>query len=1192
MLFLNRSKRGTCNFCTLLPRQIWRAMRLIILLLTAAFLQVSAEGNAQGQITLNLKNAPLEKVFSEISKQTGMSFFYDDAILQKARLVNIKVSNATLKQTLDLTFKDQPLSFVINDKTVVVQRKSESFSNPIENANDAVDVKGKVVNENGQPVAGANVKVKGTSRGTTTNERGDFELTSVDENAVLEITHVNIEPFEIPINGRMDLAFISVKTRIIESETVTVTANTGYQEIPLHQSTGSVDVISNKQLNVRPSTDILRRIDGWTPGVLFDGKYVSGLGDNSITIRGRSTIYSNTKPIIVLDNFPYDGDITNINPNDVESITILKDAAAASIWGAKAGNGVIVITTKKGAYNREPVIEFNSAITVTPKPDLTKVPSIASGDFIEVEKMLFANGYYSNFEANQQFFSYPFTPVIELLIAKRDGLIPASDVDSQIEELKKIDVRNYFHDFFYRASINQQYAVNVKGGTSRYKYYMSAGYDKNLDNKVGIGHDRFTIRSNNTFVPIKNMELTAGIQYIQSKRMGGNNPGYGGVRLGWGYHLYPYASLVDASGNHVPIIKDHRLSYDLNSSHPDLLDWTYNPISDIHESKNSDRITDITINAGLNYQIMPELKLEMKYQFEHSGIQTENLRTKNSYFARDMVNKFSQLNADGSITRVIPVGGLSTISSSELNSDQFRINLNFHRTFSEKHEVNAIVGNEIKETIVKSIGYPTKYGYDESTGNSFSQFDYNTDYQMFDNQFDNRRIGHSEYTGELTDRYFSYFGNAGYTYDGRYTISLSGRIDQSNLFGVSANQRKAPLWSTGMLWDISRESFYKLSWLPKLALRTSYGYNGNINKNVTAFTTARLFPSLSTGLPYLNIINPPNEELRWEKVKIINTGVEFEIGRRPFLIGNIQYYWKNGIDLIGSAPLDPTAGFLNPSNQSVFTGNVASMKGHGIDASITILPINRQFRWQSDIIFSYAISKVTDFAQTSNIGKDYLSISSISPLIGKPIYSVFSYKWAKLDPTNGDPQGYLDKVISKDYGAIIGQTTLDEMVYNGPGLPPYFGSFRNTFSFKGISLLVNISYSFGYYFRRSSINYSELYEKWAGHADYSRRWQNPGDEMFTEVPSMIYPVTSQRDAFYHLSEALVEKGDHVRLQDVNLSYQILKKSGKMPFKSLRFTIYASNLGIIWQATNRGIDPLYNGSIVPNKSFAVGLNATF
>ncbi|HET6995608.1 MAG TPA: secretin and TonB N-terminal domain-containing protein, partial [Chitinophagaceae bacterium] len=339
-------------------------MKLTAIILLAGCLTVSASGHSQ-KVTLSLKNVPVQTVFREVIRQTGFSIIYNEAMFEGLKPVSIEVKDATVEEAIQKALKGQPLSYELEGTKIVIKKQENPDELPTPDSPLTIDVKGRIVNEKGEPVA-ATVQVKGTNIGTSTNENGEFELKGVDASAVLVISGVNIETFEVKVNGRSQLA-LSAKLKIATGQEVIVEVNTGYQRVPKERATGSFDFINNQLINRSVSTNFLARIENLTPGLLIN--HGDAANTDQMLIRGRSTIYANAQPLIVLDNFPYDGDFNNINPNDIENITVLKDAAAASIWGARAGNGVIVITTKKGKSNK-PHVELNSSVTIQKAPDL------------------------------------------------------------------------------------------------------------------------------------------------------------------------------------------------------------------------------------------------------------------------------------------------------------------------------------------------------------------------------------------------------------------------------------------------------------------------------------------------------------------------------------------------------------------------------------------------------------------------------------------------------------------------------------------------------------------------------------------------------------------------------------------------------------------------------------------------------
>ena len=1041
----------------------------------------------------------------------------------------------------------------------------------------------------GKTLTGATVSFTKAGLSNITDKQGKFSFSNITlpDTLFVSLIGYGIQQ-QVIISATPINILLEETTRSLDS----VVVSTGYQRIPKERSTGSFGLVSNELVNRSVSTSVLNRIENITPGVLFNKG--DAANTDALLIRGRSTIYANAAPLIVVDNFPYDGDISNINPNDVESITILKDAAAASIWGARAGNGVIIITTKKG-NTKAPQVVFNTNITFVQKPDLFNVSSNSAEDYIDLEKYLFEQGYYAN---DEQFDAWdfghpPLTPVVELLIAKRDGSIPATEADAAIEAYKKYDARNDIGSYLYRNGTNQQHALNVSGNTGNTNYYFSAGWDKNASNIVGASDNRITLRTQNTFRVNDKLQIDAGINFIQSSSKQGNNPGYG-LNSGYGKNLYPYARLVDDNNVPVVLVKDNRLAFTERAADAGLLNWQYNPINDLTANELSTANTDYVLNTAVRYTILPGLQAEVKYQYEQATITTNDYHSADSYFARNIINSFTQVDAaTGVLSYPIPIGAIMNISNGNLQSHQGRATLSYSKSWKQKHQLSALAGWEIKD-LQQEKNNNRLYGYDPERSIVATQIDYVNKFTQYYNIYLQSTITNAASVQKTTDRFISSFANAAYTFHNRYTLTASARQDAANLFGVATNQRGTPLWSAGIAWQLNNETFYNIGWLPSLKLRATYGYNGNISRLASAFTTISFFSAATTPLTTATIVNPPNERLRWEKINMLNIAVDFA-AKNKVISGSIEYYHKRAKDLLGQAPADPTTGLSNESGESFYYGNVASMKGNGVDININTKNISGKFNWQTDWLFSYTTSKITDYLlPAGNASSGNLQINSfyINPIEGRPVYSVYSYPWVGLDAATGNPLGILAGKPTTDYNAIA-QQSIDSIMYNGPAQPVCYGAVRNTLQWKNITLSFNISYKLGYYFRRRSIDYSTLFGSWSGHADYALRWQQPGDEQNTSVPSMIYPSDPQRDNFYTYSSVLVEKADNIRLEDISISYDIDKSQWKaLPFKHVRFYSYAANLAVLWTANSKQIDPYYNNIPAARKSFSLGLNISF
>jgi TonB-linked SusC/RagA family outer membrane protein len=1056
-------------------------------------------------------------------------------------------------------------------------------------------------------VEGATISLHHQNETAYTGASGIFSFTLSSFADEITISHVGFISKTINIykNTSSPLIIVLQDTAVKLEEVV---VNTGYQSLPKERATGSFVQIDNKLLNRRVSTNILDRLEGVTSGLIFNaGNLANGtrmpnekLG---ISIRGRSTLDANISadPLIVLDNFPYEGDINNINPNDIESITVLKDAAAASIWGSRAGNGVIVITTKKGHFNQELKVELNSNITFTGKPDLFYSPNfLNSPDFIDAEKFLFSQGYFDDDLLNPS--APPVSPVVEILNQERMGQISGSQATSQLNALKQIDVRNDFSKYVYRKGLQLQNSVSIQGGSDKSATSLSLGYDDNDDNLIRNGYNRFTLNFQNTYKPLKKLELSAGVLYTESNTENnttGNAFGYLSTGGKYGSAVYPYARLSDDKGNPVSIVKDYRQPVIDSFIRIGFLNWRYNPLYEINAADNTSKISSMILRGAVKYTFSKQLNIQVQYQNEKEQIVNRNYYNPDTYHARNLVNKYAELDpATGIFTYPLPQGGILMLGSNALNSFNLRSQLNYNQAIGIRHVINALAGAEVRQ--VKNTGYQrTSYGYDDKLGTAISNLDFNSAFPLAPSGYAVIPPVQGDIYG-TTNRFISYYANASYAYNNKYILTVSGRKDGANIFGVNTNDKITPLWSAGIGWDISKESFYHISWLSFLKTRITYGYSGNVY-NASAYLTANYSSSSTTGAQLARITSPPNPDLRWEKIKNINIGVDFAL-LKSRINGTLEYYQKEGIDLIENAPLAPSTGF------SSFKGNAAGTLTKGIDFSLNSTNLNGALRWNTSLLFSFLKDKVTRFDETyipanlvGNNSPATVEATGLLAVPGKPLYGIYSYRWGGLDPLTGDPLGFVNGKLSKDYLNIIQNTPLDSLVFSGSSRPTIFGALRNTFSWRSLSLSFNITYKLGYYFRQSStsLNYEDVILGSFANRDYSNRWQQPGDEKSTNVPSVVYPGDPNRNSFYHGSEILVQKGDHIRLQDIRISYDFDKgKWQKMPFTHFQLYVYANNPGILWRANKIGIDPDYidNGSfgrIYPNpKSFSVGLNVGF
>ncbi len=772
-------------------------------------------------------------------------------------------------------------------------------------------------------------------------------------------------------------------------------------------------------------------------------------------------------------------------------------------------------------------------------------------------------------------------------------------MQSQLDALKKIDVRNDFAKYVYRKSVKQQYAINIRGGSNTSAYALSIGYDKNLENLIRDRYDRFTLNSVNTFTPIKGLDLTAAVIYNTSLTQNntfGNS--YGFVNAGGKYGIFPYARLADDQGNPVTITKNYRNAYIDSVQKLGFVDWTFKPLEEIGLSDNTNKLNNLTLRGEIKYKFNASLNVDAQYQHQSQNTLGRILQSDKSYAVRDRINFY--YNPAGSTSSEInpfPKGAILELYNVTLSSSNVRLQGNYNHTYN-KHVVTAIGGAEIRETINSSYDR-LSFGYDEATGTAITNLDYISSFPVNPTALGSATL--PQPSGDVTEtvnRFISYYANAAYTYNDRYTISLSGRKDGANIFGVKTNDKVTPFWSAGLGWNLSKEKFYGVSFLPYLKLRTSYGYNGNVY-NASAYLTARFQSSFLTGQQSAFITSPPNPELRWENVRNINTGIDFAF-TKDIITGTFEVYQKDGLDLIESIPLAVSTGFTS------FKGNAAATRTKGFDLTLNTQNLMSVFKWNTNFLLSYQTDKVVHVDNTYSaktlVGGGTTGtpdFAGLLAIVGKPLYGVYSYRSGGIDK-NGNPLGYLNDTLSTDYQSILAASSLKNLQFFGTSRPKWFGSIRNTFSWKNFSVTANITFKLGYYFRRSSVNlnYQDDLEGDHSHSDYAKRWQKPGDELLKTVPSLVYPSDNNRNEFYQGSSVLIEKGDHIRLQDAGFQYTLSRDSyKKLPFSVIQLYVYVNNLGLLWKANHDGIDPDFNDNgvnrISPNpKTVSLGCRINF
>ncbi|WP_400263290.1 SusC/RagA family TonB-linked outer membrane protein [Sphingobacterium sp. SG20118] len=950
----------------------------------------------------------------------------------------------------------------------------------------SINVRGTVYsNEDRKPLA--NVSIHYTGGITRSGQNGTF---SIGVNAITDtllFRSVGYWNKKAPVNKFVNGADIYLDKKVNVLEDVVI--HTGYQSLKANETTSSVDVISNEMLNQQTGGNILDRLKNITSAIRFDNRSTDdgALQKLNLSVRGLSTINGQRDPLIVLDGFIYDGKIENIDPNNIDNVTVLKDAAAAGIWGARAGNGVIVISSKKGAfYLSQPKISVSSTLLLPQKPDLSKLYRLSNSEFIGIEKMLFDQGYYNFYLDYAPFFG--MTPAIDLFDQRKRGLINATDSTKMMEQMLSQNGAQNYMNHFYHGSYSDQHSLNVRGGGERNAYSFGVGHNRNR--ALNDAHsDKLNINMSNSYKPTEKLRLDINVLFTNQKNSAGM-PGFNS--MGYNGKTVPYMQFLDEHGKELAIENTFRKSY-LDSAYPKgYLDWGYYPLSEYKQATNTTNIREYNSSISMNYQLFSFLDASVAFQLANQQEEHIQLNTLESYAARYIINSFSIYNASTNTMKYnVPLGGIKNNSLNSGTSKTLRAQLNFNKKLKDYHIIG-MLGAERRQYDNDYSSYST-YGYSKIPATSVP-VDYVNAFPTIPLNFPMNIIG-SPTSFTESNRFVAIYTNWSGIWKEKYSISGSIRRDGANIFGANTNEKWSPLWSVGGAWLASKESFLKYNWLDSWRLRATYGYSGNVDIRKTPDPIASTIIARYTNLPALNLSALNDPSLRWEQVGTLNFGMDFSLWKGR-LSGALDYYIKNGKDLYGPTEYD----YTNWGKAFTVTKNVASMQGRGLDVNLNAVIVNSTFKWNTRTILSLNRNKTTEyyFNTMSNINSFIGDGNYNTPFVGKPLYALAGYTWMGLD-AQGRAQGNLNGVASTDYVAIRNDVIKNgehsaAIQFFGSSKPQVFGNWVNTFSYRDLDLSVNINYMGDYYFRKPTTQASSLFSSGTAYPDYENRWRMASDE--------------------------------------------------------------------------------------------------
>lgn len=1129
--------------------------------------------SAQHKISLSYKETPLKTVLKEITTQTGYDFIYSGDFKEMNGNVSVSINSAneSIENILKTVFKGKEISFEIKNKKIML---APQYIAPVKKEQNAGKfIKGVITEENGESIPGVAVKNVATNKIVAADLDGNYQIEAGEGDELL-FTSIGMADLTIKISGAKDIMNVVLQPDAIALGDVVVT---GYQTLSKERAAGSFAVVTSKELGSKLQTNIMDRLAGTVAGLTsYKG---------TIQIRGTSTISGTRAPLYVVDGAPYEGNLDAINPSDITNVTVLKDATAASIYGARSANGVIVITTRQGAAGPTKV-SYNGSMKITPLPDTEYDNLMSSSEFIDFQQDLFnlnpgtrPDGYYLN-------------EVRALMYDHQEGKITEEQMNQQIDAYRNMDRTQQVKDLFVRSKIVHQHNLSFYGGSEKHSYAMSINYMGENPYEKAQSSDRIGFNIKNTFNFFKWFRADVGV--LGSIENAKYDNGFNGMSYYTGKGRASYVLFEDEQGGRLPWYLNKGQDEIDRLNGLGLLNEYSHPLDELHRKHWEAKDSYLNLNLNLNFKIIEGLTVDLRYQTEMGNAYNRQTWDKDSQIVTSMINDATQI-VDGEIIQNIPTGGQIKELKSDRNSYTMRAQVNYNKKFAQKHKLAVIVGAERRA--VKTSGSGSyRVGYDANSL-SYKTIDEKTLSKKLTNTqslsgsflFDNMIEGDGGTKFRSTEnRYVSFYGNASYTYNERLSFTASVRMDQSNLFGTDPKYQYRPLWSFGGQYIISEN---KLSWLDRLSARVTYGINGNVAKDSGPYLTVK-----DGGVnSYINdyssyVAYPPNSGLRWEKTQVFNIGLDFNL-LKSRLNGSIEFYNKSTSDLLYNKLMDPTSGW-----GSVMV-NYGDMYNRGVELYLTSANIvKKNFQWNTTLNFSYNKNKITKLENSQTDAVYYIDKAQLRE--GDPMNGLYSVRYAGLSE-KGEPLAY-----DKDGNIVdsFSKLTVDDLVYSGVTTPPYAASLSNRLTYKGISLSFMFTYYGGHVMRGMSGNYingtgiSANPDKLTGHF-----WHKPGDEKDPSMaPAYKQGVPANMSNIWKAADKHVQKGDYIKLSELILEYSLPSSILRKTFiKEIQVRAQAQNLWT-WAANNQGLDPdVWIGtSLTPNRgtkipaTYSFGLSVNF
>lgn len=1164
-----------------------RWLALVLLLIVSS--QAGAR-QAGPTITYTGKRTMLVTIFQVIREQTGYSVFASKDLLKETQPVTCAVRNMPLHEFLDLVLQNQELAYEISNKTIFLKRKAvKKDAQP----GEAGIITGIIKSDAGVPITQATVMLGTPPKGVITDENGTYIFRDLPEGFyTLSVSCIGYGRSEQQVyvgkGGPLHVNFV-LKENAGKLKEVVVSS--GYQTFSASKSPGAYAKPDMQLLRNRSgSMNILQRLDGLVPGLTVNN--APSASSTPLLIRGLTSINSNKSPLVVVDGVPLDN-ITSVNPQDVEDITVLKDAAAASIWGARAANGVIVITTKKGTAREGLSVEYDGFVNFQGRPDIDYYPVLDSRQFIQAASDIFRPDLYpwGTVSAYSGPASRGVPPHNMILYNRHRGLISDAQAQASLDSLAAINNTDQIRDIWYRPAMLMNHTLSVRGGGKAYAIYGSLAYTNTQSNRPGEKNNAYKINIRQDYNVNKHINLFLitdlnNINTSAARAIEADN------------RFLPYQLFRDASGNSlsIPYVQSLTDSTRKEFERKSGISLDYDPLKEFGYGYTKSDLLTARVTAGLTVKLFEGLTFNGVYGLFRTAEKITSFDDERSYAVRSEAVQFTVPAASPGAkpTYYLPVtGGRYTLTNGNQRNWTVRNQLQYERSWNgRRHQLSALAGQEAQEQL-GTVSQSTIRGYDELL-QTYPLIDYATlsspgiANPVMPNNGTRSLLSGSPLFRETESRvrFLSYYGNLAYTLLDRYTISGSLRLDQSNLFGKDRSAQNKPVWSMGARWNITEEDFMERANIGNVALRLSYGLTGNSPVPGTAASYDILEARTGSSLPGnrgLTIVTPANTALTWERTGTFNIGLDFSTtnGR---LSATADLYSKRTENLIGVLEVNPLSGY------SSVTGNFGNMKNTGIEISLRSLNLQAgQFRWMTQLVLAYNKNRITRLNQPALIATGAQKAGA-TYLAGYPAFAVFAYDFAGLDSL-GDPQIRLQSgKVTKDRNAAMPE----DVQYMGTYQPVWNGGLSNIFIYGNIELAVNMVYNFGNVMRRdvngfyggngllpltfnNAMQSGDLrFRSGNTHAEFASRWKQEGDEHITNVPSWV-PTTSLNESrrdirYYTQGDINVISAAFVKIRDVTLAYDIPRSLvSRIRLNGVKLRLQVSNL-MVWKNNRYGIDP--------------------